>query len=164
MPRIPIRQQNQPHGSVNTAVPGRVIPLPVIRQSGPAMALEQFMELDPNTRRALHQVQQNVAAAFRQVKAMPMANGNLLEGVALTNGGAGGAVPYNTLNHGLGQPYRGYHILGVRNGAVIQHSVIANANPTNVPVSPLDSAQIRIWTLISAFGASPVLADIWVYA
>jgi len=160
--RIPVRVQGSPLGSVNTSAGGRAIPPPTLVSEGPAQLLEMFgggNGIPENVARALNQIQTNIAKAMSQVKESPFADGNLIEKFPLVNGGAAGAAPYTIINHGLGKPYRGAFILSTTGGYVTASAIVANSTAS------LDSAQIQLWTLVTAFaGVSQVLANIWVYA
>jgi hypothetical protein len=148
MPRIPIRQQNAPFGSYNPAAAGGRAPrVQSIRQSGPALALEQFDKmpnLDANTARALNQLQQNVLKAVGPSKGLPFANGSLLEGVSLKSG------VVNTIAHGLGVAFRNAWLIGP--DVQVTHAIGHNTNPK------LDEAQLLV--AVSA----DCTADLWVYA
>ena len=147
MPRIPIRQQNAPFGSYNPAAAGGRAPrVQSIRQSGPALALEQFDKmpnLDANTARALNQLQQNVLKALGPSKGLPFANGSLLEGVSLK------ALTINAISHGLGVPFRNAWLVGP--SVQVTHS-IQHQTPA------LDAAQVIVTV------SSDCTADLWVYA
>lgn len=121
----------------------RKLPQTVIRQPGPAQALEHFGSgIDANTARAMNQLQQNVRKATSAANANPFGNGNLLENVAVTTGA-------NVLSHGLGQAYRGY-ILGSSSAAITINE--------GTQLAALNASQI---TLIAS---GPGTICVWVYA
>lgn len=157
MPRLSSRLQQAPFGSRNPAAPGRII-TPAITHKGPSLPIELFADeqLDPSVRRALLAIQQNVRAAFAQTKSSPLSYANLLQGVALTNGGANGASP-NILSHGLDIAPSGYIICCTTGGYVTAHAKIAPA--ANDPKSIL-----KVWTQYTAFAGASVTADVLVYA
>jgi hypothetical protein len=161
MARTPIRQQNGPFAGPNNAGRARKLPPRVVRMPGPSQPLEQFGQgLPANVARALNAVQQNALAAMGPVKALPFADGNLLENVPITfYGGSAGGAPYNVLKHGLGRPWRGYDIKAVKGGYITAHAVVAN------PTSELDAQQIQLWVQSSSFSflVAPTM-DVWVYA
>jgi hypothetical protein len=142
MPRVPIRSQQSQFGPVNNAGRMRKLPVPVIRQPGPAQPIEQFGEgVEPNVARGMNQLQQNIRKATSVANANPFGNGNLLENVVVTTGA-------NVLNHGLGQAYRGY-ILGRSSAAITVHE--------GSQLAALDASQITL----NASG--PGTIDVWVY-
>lgn len=156
MPRIGSRIQTGGIGSYNPANPGRAI-TPAIRPKGPVLPVEQFVDekVDPSVRRALNNLQANVAQAIGQVKGSSFAYSNICSGVKLTNGGANGASP-NLVAHGLTVSPSGYAILFTRGGYVTAEALILPAPNKNL---------IQIWTQITLFaGSAGVLADILVYA
>lgn len=148
MPRTPSRQQNTQFGTQNQAGSARALVPPLIRQQGPAQAVEQFgTDVPPAVARALNQLQANIKAAMGQAKGSPFSNGNLLENVALTGGVT------SVLAHGLGAPWRGYivgKIFSLSTGTALQF--VPN-NP-----SSLDSKQIQLQANNSCN------VDLWVYA
>ena len=157
MPRLPNRVQLQPFGSQNNAGSARKLPPPAQLYSGPAQAHEQIIDpkIPEAVLRQLNTLQDNIRQATAQVKANPTANSQLLQGVTLENGGASGATPYTTLDHGLGVQASGIVVHAVYGGQ------ITSGPPTVISKS---STQVVIWTLITAFPGMNVSADILVYA
>lgn len=156
MARIPSRIQQAPSGAFNPANPGRAI-VPATRVSGPAFPQEQFADptIDPNVKRALVQLQNNVRAAFGTVKGSPLQYANIIQGWTLVQGGANGASP-NVIAHGLGQPASGYIILSKYGGYLTGDALIPN------PPTP---DLIQIWTTWTAFaGVTSVTADLLIYS
>jgi hypothetical protein len=158
LPQIPSQVKNQPFGTQNNAGLARKAPRPVQLIPGPAQGIEPLnsVGLPPDQARALQAVQKNITAATQQTRSDPTANKNFLQGVPLTNGGTNGTQP-NIVAHGLGFAYSGYNIHAVYGGYITAHTLIPNSNPT------LDSAQIQIWTLVTAFPNQTVMADIEIY-
>lgn len=158
MPRLPNQVKNQPFGTTNVNAGARQINRPVQLIQGPAQGVEQLNTagIPVEQARALQALQKNITAATQPSRANPAANGNLLQGVPLSNGGANGANP-NVIRHGLSIPFVGYQIHAVYGGALTAHANVPNTN------SSLDSAQISIWTQVAPFSGQSVTADIWVY-
>jgi hypothetical protein len=145
MPRTPSRQQNGQLGPINPAGSARAVPPMLLRQQGPAQALEHFSGADipPAIARALNAIQENLRQALGQAKGSPFANGSLLENVALVGGTT------KVLNHGLGIPFRGYMLGKQSNYAYV--ALVANS------ASALDQAQIQLVSSVN------VTLDVWVY-
>ena len=160
--RLPNRVQGQPLGSapLPSTTKSLQAPTATILEPGTSQAEEQFSSPDihPTVSRALNQLQRDIRASTAQTRADPTANKNLLEGLSLVNGAAGGVGP-NVISHGLGAPYRGYRICTVRGGALTAHAAIAptQANPSQT--------SLLLWTQFAPFvSGGQVLVDLEVWA
>jgi hypothetical protein len=152
MPRVPVRILTNAFGSRNTSgapANARSVPLPSIRMpGGVAMVRHMFSavkDISPELARMLDSLQTTVMAAMGLVKRMPFAEGNMIEGVSLTNG-ATTAVP-----HGLGRPARGYLLCNVTGTAPNVYRLV-QAN------TALENTQI----LLDNSGL-PCTADVWIW-
>jgi hypothetical protein len=135
--RVPTRIVQGPYGSTNPAtLTGRSLTMPSVPSTGPALAKEHFD--DP----ALNRVQDKIQRAMLQIKQLPFADGQLLQGVRFL------ASVGKNLTHGLGSPWVGYLPLNVV------------GTPANFVATPNDKTDLY---LIVITASSTCVADIWVY-
>jgi hypothetical protein len=150
MPRRPTRTQMSPVGTQNPNAPAasiRAQPPVNIRPSGPAYPMPIYED------RKLNAVARSSERTTDAIRALPFADGNLLENVAFVAGSI------STLNHGLNAPYRGYLVLNVR-GVASNFRSVPNSQTSQSgrqAASALDAVQIQI------IPSATCTADVWVY-
>jgi hypothetical protein len=140
MARLPSRVQMGAFGAAGavnlTATPvGRApVPRPLLLQPGPATPIAQTIDRQAND------IQQNARTANQVSRALPFANGNLLEGLSLASGD-------NVIAHGLGAAFRNAFLIGP--SAHVTYTVSQGTNPSKTCVINL---------------SAPCVADIWIYS
>lgn len=132
MPRIPVT-------ITQSASSGQ--PATTTKSLGPAQSREQFT--GPNAR-PLNRIQSAIRDALAVIKAMPFANGNLVQAVAFSSGTA------KSVQHGLGRAYVGYMVINVQGAGATFHAT--------APTDPRLST-----TQITLTASATCTADVWIY-